>query len=317
MMLKRRCSLSPEEMEYPCAENMHSSISDYIDYFVEDGSRKHNGEATEKLRLMSPGTLKDRIAELREKHNKKYGRSATVSSPLKGMIPIRKSYTRQNLPPGHMQTDSVVHCGDILTDDVIYSVGCVDLATYWIEYEAQWNKGERATLKSLQTIKFRFPFPVLEIHPDTGNEFINYHVYTWTVEDSIGMTRSEPYKKNDNMCIEERNGNIPRKHLGHVRLDDQELLPLAQEILKTVCLLENYFRAVRRMTSKVRVRGKWKKIYEKEAKTPYLRVLERKEVPEETKEKLRKEHESLDPLALKRNLDMLKQELGKKLKTKA
>jgi hypothetical protein len=266
---------------------------------------------------MSLGTLKDRVAELREKHNKKHGRSATVSSPLKGAIPIRKSHTWKYLPPGYMQTDSVVHCGDVLTDDVIYTVGCVDFATYWSEYEAQWNKGERATLESLKTIEFRFPFPVLEIHPDTGNEFINYHVYTWTVENSIGMTRSEAYKKNDNMCIEERNGNIPRKHLGHVRLDDQELLPLAQEILRTACLLENHFRAVRRMTSKERVGGKWKKTYEKESKTPYLRVLERKEISEDAKEKLKKEHESLNPLALKRNLDMLKQELGKKLKTKA
>lgn len=305
-----------EEMEYPCAENMHSSISDYINYFLEDGSWKHSGEATEKLRLMSLGTLKGKVAELREKHNKRHGRSATVSSPLKGMIPIRKSHTWQGLPPGYMQTDSVVHCGDILTDDVIYSVGCVDFATYWSEYEAQWNKGERATLGSLRTIKTRFPFPVLEIHPDTGNEFINYHVYTWTVNEYIGMTRSEPYKKNDNMYIEERNSNIPRKHLGHVRLDDPELLPLVQEILKTACLLENHFRAVRRMVSKERVGSKWKKTYEIEAKTPYLRVLERKEISEKDKEKLRKEHESLNPLALKRNLDMLKQELSKKLKTR-
>lgn len=305
-----------EEMEYPCAENMHSSISDYINYFSEDGSWKHSGEATKKLRLMSLGTLKDKIAELREKYNKRHGRSATVSSPLKGMIPIRKSHTWQNLPPGYMQTDSVVHCGDILTDDVIYSVGCVDFATYWSEYEAQWNKGERATLESLQTIKSRFPFPVLEIHPDTGNEFINYHIYTWTVNEYIGMTRSEPYKKNDNMCIEERNNNISRKHLGYVRLDDPELLPLVQEILKTACLLGNHFRAVRRMISKERVGSKWNKTYEKEAKTPYQRVLERKEISKEEKEKLRKEHESLNPLALKRNLDMLKKELGAKLKTK-
>ena len=306
-----------EEMEYPCAENMHSSISDYINYFLEDGSWKHSEEATEKLRLMSMGTLKGKITQLREKYNKRNGRSATVSSPLKGMIPIRKSHTWKNLPPGYMQTDSVVHCGDVLTDDVIYSVGCVNFATYWSEYEAQWNKGESATLESLKTIGFRFPFPVLKIHPDTGNEYINYHVYTWTVEDSIGMTRSEPYKKNDNMCIEERNGNIPHKHLGYGRLDDPELLSLVQEILKTACLLENHFRAVRRMTSKERVGGNWKKTYEKEAKTPYLRVLERKEISEEEKEKLKKEHESLNPLALKRNLDMLKQELGKKIKTKA
>jgi hypothetical protein len=50
---------------------------------------------TGKLRAMSLGTLKARISTLREKHDTVRGRSATVSSPLKGMVPIRKSHTWQ------------------------------------------------------------------------------------------------------------------------------------------------------------------------------------------------------------------------------
>jgi hypothetical protein len=304
-----------EVMDYPCAENMHSAINEYVTYFVQEKNWGFDDTITGKLNAMSLGTLKLRIASFRKKRGLGRGRSATVSSPLKGMIPIRKSHTWSGLPPGYVQTDSVVHCGDLLTGDVIYSVGCVDFPTYWSEYTAQWNKGQEATCKSLRLLRDRFPFPLQEIHPDTGNEFINYHVHEWATAEGIDMTRSEPYKKNDNMCIEERNNSIARRHLAYVRLDDQSLVPLASEILRVACLLNNHFRPVRRMVTKVRIGSQWKRTFEKEAKTPYQRVLEHKDISQEDKQALRATHAELSPLVLKRELDMLKKQLAKELLT--
>jgi len=303
-----------EAMEYPCGENMsRDSIDEYVTCFMKEKHWSFDNETTDNLLSMSEGTKKLLISAMRQKRGILRGRSATVSSPLKGMIPIRKSHTWVDLPPGYLQTDSVVHCGDLLTGDVIYSVGCVDFATYWSEYTAQWNKGEEATRKSLETVRERFPFPWKELHPDTGNEFINYHVHKWSIKEGIAMTRSEPYKKNDNMCIEERNNSIARKHLGYARLDDSSLVPLASEILRVACLLSNHFRPVRRMTDKVRIGAKWKRTFEKKSMTPYRRVLERKDISDDIKKALRGEHEALNPLELKRKLDILKAELAKKL----
>ena len=303
-----------EAMEYPCGENMsRDSIDEYVTCFMKEKHWSFDNETTDNLLSMSEGTKKLLISVMRQKRGILRGRSATVSSPLKGMIPIRKSHTWVDLPPGYLQTDSVVHCGDLLTGDVIYSVGCVDFATYWSEYTAQWNKGEEATRKSLETVRERFPFPWKELHPDTGNEFINYHVHKWSIKEGIAMTRSEPYKKNDNMCIEERNNSIARKHLGYARLDDSSLVPLASEILRVACLLSNHFRPVRRMTDKVRIGAKWKRTFEKKSMTPYRRVLERKDISDDIKKALRGEHEALNPLELKRKLDILKAELAKKL----
>jgi hypothetical protein len=292
-----------EAMEYPCAENMHVAIAEYITHFISEKRWLFDEVVTHKLCAMSVGTLKLRIAILRVKTGTLRGRSATVSSPLKGMIPIRKSHTWVGLPPGYAQTDSVVHCGDLLTADVAYSVGCVDFATYWSEYTAQWNKGQEATCISLQTIRARLPFPLSELHPDTGNE-------------GLAMTRSEPYMKNDNMCIEERNNSIARKHLGYARIDDCTLVPLMQDILRVACLLSNHFRPVRRMTDKVRIGAQWKRTFEKVAKTPYCRVLEHAGVKEADKVALSIVHKSLNPLALKRELDMLKEKLGRALSKK-
>ncbi len=300
-----------EEMDNPCAENMQGAIGEYVGHFIKEGDWNVDDIATGKLCAISLGTLKARVAGFRKKYGLLRGRSATVSSPLKGMIPIRKSHTWSELPTGYVQTDSVVHCGDMLTGDVVYSVGCVDFATYWSEYAAQWNKGQEATLGSLKDLRGRFPFPLRELHPDTGNEFINYHVHKWAQEEGIAMTRSEPYKKNDNMCIEERNNSIARKHLGYARMDDASLVADAHHLLRIACLLHNHFRPVRRMTDKVRIGSQWKRTFEKTAKTPYARALERAEVSEEDKAVLRAAHEALNPLALKRELDMLKKKLGR------
>jgi hypothetical protein len=299
-----------EAMDYPCAENMpRDSIDAYIGFFIKARRWSFSASVTSELLAMSEGTRKLRISAMRTKRDMLRGRSATVSSPLKGMIPIRKSHTWTDLATGYLQTDSVVHCGDLLTSDVVYSVGCVDFRTYWSEYTAQWNKGQEATRESLVTVCGRFPFPVREVHPDTGNEFINYHVYRWVQEQGFAMTRSEPYKKNDNMCIEERNNSIARRHVGYARLDDVALVPLVRDVLETACLLHNHFRPVRRMTDKVRIGARWKRTYETRALTAYERVLASDTVPDGYKDQVRQVHETLDPLVLHQKLAMLKERL--------
>lgn len=302
-----------ESMDYPCAENMQPMIDTYVTAFVAERQWDYREAVTALITGVSQSTLKRRIALWRAKHGIVRGYSATVPSPLKDLIPIRKSHTWHELPVGYLQIDSVVHCGDRLTADVIYSVGGVDFKTYWSEYTAQWNKGEVATQESLATIRERFPFAWCELHPDTGSEFINYHLARWAATHQIALTRSEPYKKNDNMCIEERNNTIPRRHVGYVRLDDESLVPLVSEILRVACLIHNHFRPVRRMVAKRRIGAKWHRTYERVAKTPYQRLLDDPDVPAQRKQRLVEAHDALNPLQLKRELDRLKAQLAKQV----
>lgn len=305
-----------ECMEYPCAETMHPVIGAYIQSYQTNQCWIHSDEATGKLGGISLGTLKSRVRILRIKENTLRGYSTTKPSAVQLLIPIRKSHTWTGLPPGYAQTDTVVHCGDLLSGDIIYSLGIVDFATYWSEYTAQWNKGQEATRVSIETVIHRLPFRLFELHPDTGNEFINNHVYSWTKENDIVMTRSEPYKKNDNMCIEERNNSIARRHLGYVRLADKSITELAQEILRVACIIHNHFRPIRRMVSKTRIGAVWHRVYEKVAQTAYVRVLVHDSVSDADKDKLRVIHDTLNPLDLQTELARLKKELERKLSGK-
>jgi len=73
-------------------------------------------------------------------------------------------------------------------------------------------------------IRGRLPFPVLEIHPDNGSEFFNHHMRTFWQE-TLGpfqISRSRPYKKNDNRFVEQKNFTLVRAYLGYDRLDTVE-----------------------------------------------------------------------------------------------
>ncbi len=306
-----------KHMECPCAETMHPMLGVYIDSAIKNKKWKHNDEVTGKVHAVSLGTLKNRVGTIRHTEYSVRGYSSTKPSSVQILIPIRKSHTWVGLPPGYGQTDTVVHCGDYLSGDLVYSLGIVDFATYWAEYTAQWNKGQTATQESIESLISRFPFRIVELHPDTGTEFINHHLYLWTQKHNIKMTRSEPNKKNDNMCIEERNNSIPRRHIGYVRLDDQTHVLLVSEILRVACVIHNHFRPVRRMISKVRIGAKWHRTFEKVAQTPYDRVLSSDAVSKSDKAKLRALHATLDPLSLQTELATLKETLRKKLSKKA
>lgn len=147
---------------------------------------------------------------------------------------------------------------------------------------------------------------MLEVHPDTGSEFINWHLKDWCDTNEIVMSRSRPNHKNDNMHVEERNGHIIRKYIGYTRLDCKEAVNALNNVYAVLCPYLNHFVASRRIIEKYEVNGKWKKRYEKVAKTPYQRVLENEHITEEVKEKLRKEHEKLNPLVMKKEIDRLK-----------
>lgn len=300
----------------PCGELLHPMIAEYIAILKRDKMWLHGDETTGKLLAMKEHTVRRRVSGFAWGHRKKKGLSATRPSLLKTIIPIFKGPWKDK-PPGYGQTDTVAHCGHTLLGDFVYTVNYTDAATYWVIPRAQWNKGQEATKESLETIQKKLPVPILGLHPDTGSEFINWNLKGWCDVEKIEFTRSEPGKKNDNMYVEERNGHVVRKYVGYVRFDCPAVMPLMNELYDMLALYLNHFQAVRRTETKERVGAKYKRTYEKVAKTPYRRMLEHDAVSEAVKEKLRAEHETLNPLLLKKELDRLIAKILKLQKTAA
>jgi transposase InsO family protein len=188
---------------------------------------------------------------------------------------------------------------------MVYTVNGVDPAILWSNRRAQWNKGEIATLASVEYIEQQIPSTTKSRHSDSGNEFLNYHFLAKSERASIAQTRSRSGKKNDNAFIEERNGHIVRKWIGYARYDTPLHVDALNAVYEKLDLYLNHFQAVRRCTKRERVGAKYVRRYDL-PQTPYARVMAHSDIPKEMKQKLSAVHRTLNPVTLLKEIATLK-----------
>jgi hypothetical protein len=286
-----------------CGELIHPVIHDYVVALKRDGMWKHGEDTTLKLLEMSEITVKRRVSKFMSGRTPNKGISATKPSKLKELIPIFIGPWKDK-SPGYGQIDTVAHCGDTLIGSFAWTVNWTDVSTLWGSRRAQMNKGQRATKDNVETIRNRLPFTLMGIHPDTGAEFITWLLKDWCQKEGIEMTRSRPYHKDDNAYVEQKNGHVVRRFLGYSRFDSPLVIEAMNDLYEALDTYLNHFVASRKLLQKTRDGAKYKKVYDK-GKTPYQRVLEHKDIPEDIKEALKQQHLGLNPLLLKREIDKL------------
>lgn len=291
-----------------CGELLHPIIREYVTIFKRDKSWKHNDETTGKLLAMSMATVKRRVGGWVCESGRK-GISTTTPSAIKERVPIFQG-SWHDVPVGFGQIDTVAHCGGSLAGDFMYSCGYVDISSGWLAYTVQWNKGMEVTKESLKHIQSLVPFPLLHVHPDCGTEFLNDIVMTWCEKEKIDVSRSRSYHKNDNGYIEQRNWHIARRWLGYDRLGNRELLQNIIRYYDLVCLYHNHLIAQRLcIGTKELPNGKHRKVYEKAGMTPYSRLCANPNISETVKNKLKIEHEKLNPKILHNKLTKMKHDI--------
>ena len=72
------------------------------------------------------------------------------------------------------------------------------------------NNAHAHVLAALQAGVQEIPFTVTGLDFDNGTEFLSRAVTTWAGERDIYVTRSPPYKKNDQATIESKNNHLRR-----------------------------------------------------------------------------------------------------------
>lgn len=288
---------------------IHPVIPEYIRILERDGMWRYGENVTALLRQASMATLKRRIDSF-ERIKKGGGRGTTKPSGLKEIIPIRRG-PWQNSPPGNGEIDTVAHGGVTIAGDFCYTVQYTDVATIWTCLAAQWNKGEEATRESIARIQEHLPFPLHGIDPDSGSEFINWHLKAWCDEQGIVMSRTRPYMKNDHARIEQKNYTNIRRFVGYRRFDDPRCLILLNELYDTLEEYLNFFIPSMVCVEKIRTASSRTKRRYDEAKPAYRRVLERDDITADAKESLRKKYATLNPKLLKQRIDRILAKLTK------
>ncbi|MGC8894256.1 MAG: hypothetical protein ACP5QG_05350 [candidate division WOR-3 bacterium] len=136
------------------------------------------------------------------------------------------------------------------------------------------------------------------IDSDNDKAFINDQLGRYAEEEGIEFTRCRPYHKNDQAHIEQKNWSCVRRFFGYIRIDTQRGVDLMNYLYRgPLRYYINFFQASKRCIAKIREGSRVKKVYEA-PKTPYQRLMERDDVPQETKEALTEIYLSLNPVDL-------------------
>ena len=187
----------------------------------------------------------------------------------------------------------------------MYSLDLVEISTGWSEQMAVMGKGERGVVAAIDTMKTAMPFVIKGLDSDSGSEFINWHLVKYCQTNNWFFTRSRPDRKNDNAYVEQKNRTHIRDWLGYGRYDTMEQVNLINDLYrKELRLFNNFFRPVMKIKTKEKINNSvCKKTYDT-AQTPYQRLIQSDTLTKEQKENLTRTYLSLNPLTLKRAIDM-------------
>jgi len=284
----------------PCGLRLKACLPDWLPAYEED-HRRLDADVRRALLAASRATLDRLLIPARVAHRRRV--TTRPGTLLRHQIPIRTEWIEN--APGFLEVDTVAMCGGTLDDRHGWMFDAVDVHTTWNEMRGLPNRSEAATLLEIRDVEASLPFALCGVDSDNGGEFINHHLVRHLQERPcpVALTRSRPYRKNDNAHIEQKNYTQVRQWFGYERYDHPAVWPLVNALCKgPLNQLLNYFLPTLKLKSKERVGSKVVRQYGP-AVTPLRRVLDCAEVTPATKARLEREKKTLNPFALRREVD--------------
>jgi len=246
----------------------------------------------EKILCISAATI-DRVLEPYRSQRKK-GKSLTKpGSIIRNQIPI-STEVWDTAVPGFVEADTVAHCGESAKGPFVSTLTMTDIATHWTENRAVWTKLAENVVAAIKDIQKNLPFEIQGFDCDNGSEFLNDHLIRYLQGQKISMTRSRPYRKNDNAHVEQKNWTHARQLLGYARLDNPELIPLINDLYANEwSQWKNFIVPSRKLKEKIRIGSRIVRKMHPPA-TPYDRVMASDLISDEKKQELKEINDSLD-----------------------
>lgn len=284
-----------EASDRVCGKRLKPLLRILLPAMERHGHLKLDEAIRAKVLAMSAATI-DRLlrAPRRATHAKKRRR---VVPEVRRRVRVRTFADWNEPPPGSMEMDLVAHCGDVNRGSYIHSLVLTDIASGWTECAPLVVRESTLLVEALDRIRIGLPFSLQALDADNGNEFMNERMIEYCLRNGIELTRSRPYRKNDQAWIEQKNGAVVRKLLGYRRFEGIAAAKALARLYGASRLFVNFFQPSFKLSEKHRQGAQVTKRYHP-PETPCERLLHADSIPEPTKCKLREVASVLDPLQL-------------------
>ena len=292
-----------EALDYPCAERLKPVLLRTAEHLETHNEVSLTNEIRQQLSQISRSTLARRISKWPTPKPKRTYSQSTSSNSLRSQIPI-EIYEWNESRPGALEIDLVEHNGGSSSGHYAYTLTLVDIVSGDNHRRAILGKSQLAVLGALKEILKELPYEPWAIHIDNGSEFLNAHLQKLCKDRDLKLTRSRPYRKNDNAHVEQKNRQYVREVVGYKRYDNSNDVEWLNEIYFWLDQYANFFLPMRKVIKKERHGAKVRKQFD-QAKTPFDRLVELDAIPTLKLELLHKKKQALNPLELHRRLEAL------------
>ena len=278
-----------------CGKRLKAVIPQLVEAMERHGHLALEAEVRRKLFGVSAATI-DRVlkpvrtgAGIRRKKRSRKRVSKEIA--------VKTFHVWQDPLPVYLEIDFVVHGGGSMAGEYLHSLVVTDVCSGWTEAVPLLAREQSLVVEGLKRIRSQMPVAMLGIDSDNDGAFINDTLASYCEEERITFTRSRPHHKNDQAWIEQKNGAVIRKVVGHERFAGIVAGQALAQLFQVVRLYVNYFQPSFKLCERIRERGKIKKLYHPPA-TPCDRLLTHPAVDGEVKAALRKRRDQLDPVQL-------------------
>jgi hypothetical protein len=284
-----------EASDQVCGKRLRALLPILLPALERNGHLHLHEPMRQKILAMSASTI-DRLLRV--------PRSATRLKKARRAMPAARRRVRVRTfadwnepPPGSMEMDLVAHCGDVNSGSYVNSLVVTDIASGWTEAAPLVVRESGLVVETLDRIRQGMPFALRALDVDNGSEFVNESLIQYCLSHGIELTRSRPWRKNDQAWIEQKNGAVVRKLLGYRRFQGIAAAQAITRLYGASRLFVNFFQPSFKLAEKHRQGAQVSKRYHP-PQTPCERLLQAESLPETAKARLREVASALDPLKL-------------------
>ena len=294
-----------------CAERLYPMLITYINQLEAKGFLKHySKEDINITKSISLGTLKRVISSFPKANTKKHKGNAMVYK----QVPIVAHFGQFSDKSGYIEVDFVEHNGGVSSGLYAVTATYTDIFSGWTVRACGLGKNQHSVKSIDKLAHTRIFHPTVHYHPDNDRSILKVLFKKMKNSEekkhSFVLSRSRPYKKNDNAHVEQKNDDKVRKLVGYFRYDTQQQIDLLNQLYESADLLDNFFIASAKLEKKVRdSNGRVIQRVHDKPKTPYQRLIDCDQLSKKNKHKLTRIYNSIDMVELREEINKILQKL--------
>lgn len=233
-----------EASDHLCGKRLAAVLPTLMAALERHGHWHVDPDLRQKLLQISPATIDRLLAPAHSAQGGQHRRRRTrVVTGVRRRTTVRTFNGWKDVEPGWFEMDLVAHCGGRMEGPFLWTLVLTDVASGWSECVPLPSRDGLLVRSALQELQTLMPLPLRGLDVDNDTAFMNEDLERWCAEAAkpVELTRSRAYKSNDQAWVEQKNGMLVRRVVGHRRLEGPQQLERLCQLYAALRLFTNIY----------------------------------------------------------------------------